>query len=99
MTEECPNCETDLLVGGGQGPYYRWQCHGCGEQWGQQDRQPIPYDAVEQWFESRASEGKRLHTNRECPQTTALFVHTPTEARDCRHGRCLTCGHEVVKHE
>ena len=97
MTEECPNCETDLLVGGGQGPYYRWQCHGCGKQWGDVDMDPIDYEAVDQWFESRSAAGKRLHAVRDCPNTDALFVHTPADARDSRHGRCLTCAHEVVE--
>lgn len=97
MTEPCPNCETDVLVGGAQGPYYDWVCHGCGEQFGTHATEPIAYDDVEQWFESRSPEGKRLHTNRDCPRTNALIIHTPAEARDRHHGRCLTCGHEVVE--
>ncbi|MFC5278625.1 hypothetical protein ACFPM1_07635 [Halorubrum rubrum] len=98
MTEPCPNCETDLLVGGGQGPYYRWQCHGCGEQFGAVDTEPIAYDDVDEWYESASPDGVRLHTERGCiPVDRPVVTHTPEEAEDSRHGRCITCGHEVVE--
>jgi len=97
MTEDCPNCETDVLVAGVQGPYYRWKCHGCGERWGENPTEPIAYDAVDRWYESRSPEGTRLHTDPSCPATDAVMTHSPSEARESRHGRCLTCGHEVVQ--
>ena len=97
--EPCPNCKTDLLVGGAQGPYYRWQCHGCGERWGALPNEPIDYDAVATWFEPRSPDGTRLHTDRNCPSTDAILTRTPAEAKDSRHGRCLTCGHTVIADE
>ena len=95
--ESCPNCETDILVGSARGPYYRWQCYGCGEQWGEVPTEPIAYDAVDTWFESRSPDGMRLHAQRDCPSTDAVLTHSPDEARENRHPRCLTCGHEVVE--
>jgi hypothetical protein len=97
MTEDCPNCGTDVLVGGAQGPYYRWQCHGCGERWGELDIEPIAYDAVDAWYEPRSPDGTRLHSERNCPSTDSVMAHTPMEARENRHERCLTCGHEVIE--
>lgn len=97
MPEDCPNCETDVLVGGALGPYYRWVCHGCGERWGKLPTEPIAYDAVDAWYEPRSPDGTRLHTERNCPSTDVVMTHTPAEARENRHERCLTCGHEVVE--
>jgi hypothetical protein len=97
MTDDCPNCETELLVSSANGPYYRWKCHGCGERWGVIPTEPIDYDVVDQWYESRSSEGTRLHTNPDCPKADAIITHSPGEARENRHERCLTCGHEVVQ--
>lgn len=96
MTEPCPECETDLLVAGAQRPYYRWKCHGCNTRWGEHPTEPIAYDAVDRWYEPRSPQGVRLHTDRDCPTSTAFLVHTPTEAQERRHGRCQLCGHEVV---
>ena len=96
MTEDCPNCETDVLVGGARGPFYRWECHGCGKQWSATDAEPIAYDAVDVWFESRSPDGTRLHARRDCPSTDALMTHTSGEARNHRHERCRICAHEVL---
>ena len=95
MSEECPNCETDLLVGKARGQYFRWVCHGCGEVWGELPQRPIDYDDVDQWYEPRSPDGTRLHTDRNCPRGDSVLVHTPEEARENRHERCLICGHEV----
>lgn len=97
MPDECPSCETDLLVSGAQGPFYRWKCHGCGERWGELPLEPIPYDAVEEWAESYSPDGTRLHADPNCLPGDEYQVHTPAEARDHRHGRCLNCGHEEVE--
>jgi len=96
---DCENCETNLLVGGAEGPYFRWRCHGCGDRWGELPTEPIAYEAVDQWFESRSPDGTRLHTDRNCPSTDAILTHTPAEARENRHTRCLTCGHKVIDDE
>jgi len=96
MSEECPHCETDLLVNAARATSYRWKCHGCGERWGNVPLEPIAYDDVDEWFESRSPDGTRLHADPDCPASEVFLMHTPAEARDHRHGRCLTCGHEVI---
>ncbi|OYR57726.1 hypothetical protein [Halorubrum halodurans] len=100
MTESCPTCQTDILVSGAQGPYYRWQCHGCGKQFGAIDTEPIAYDAVDEWYVSSSPDGVRLHADRSCLATSVdaeIRPLAPAVAREHRHSRCLTCGHEVVE--
>ena len=96
-TPDCPKCETDVLVGKANGPYYTWRCHGCDHQWDANPIRPIAFDDVEQWYEPRSPDGTRLHADRGCPATDALLTHSPEKARENRHSRCLTCGHEVFE--
>ena len=95
MTPECPNCETDLLVTGAGNRHQRWQCHGCGERFGDVALEPTDWDAVDQWFEGRSPYATHLHADRNCPRGDAVLVHTPEEAAEHRHPRCITCAHEV----
>ena len=97
MTEECPNCETDVLVSGAGNRHHQWKCHGCDERFGHVAMEPVDFDAADQWFEGRSPYARHLHTDRNCPAGDHVIIHTPAEAAEHRHPRCLTCAHEVVE--
>jgi len=98
MSDDCPGCETDLLVAEARTRNYAWVCHGCDTRFGAVETQPIAYDDVDEWVEVWSADANRLHADPDCPPgECSTATHAPDEAREHRYSRCLACGHEVVE--